>query len=193
MKNTKKTTMAIIKENSIVLSEHQNRIVEKLDKIKNGRNVRISYRSDKEKQIKAEYRNRYKVFKVSTFSIQKGVDYNNLKRVKERRAMQIAQTGSYATKEAKYIKLDNNIGRNKKDPEILYLLAARNTNKNAKGHSHYEVVDLMNPNPRKRTRRLTAKELQNENIMVNSFWNPSKYSSDNDFRTLILDDVIDVY
>ena len=193
MKTTKKTTMAIIKENSIILSDHQIRIIEKLDKIRNGRNVRISYRSDKEKQLKAEYRNRYKVFKVSTFSIQKGVNYNNLKWVKEKRAKQIAQTGSYVTKEAKYIKLDNNIGRSKKDPEILYLLAARNTNKNAKGHSYYEVVDLMNPDPRKRTRRLTAKELQNENIMINSFWDSSKYSSGNDFRTLILDDIIDIY
>lgn len=193
MKRTKKTTMNIIKEKAITLSGNQQVIVEKLDKIRNGRNACVVYRSDKEKYIKATFKNRYRVLKVSTFSIQKGVDYNNLKWVKEKRAKEIAETGTYKTKEAFYMKLDNNIGVNKKNPDILYLLAAGNTNKKAKGHSYYEVIDLMEPDLRKRTRRLTSKELQDKGIMIDSFWKPSNYNSDNDFRTLILDDVVDVH
>lgn len=189
MKKLKKTTMEILKENGVTLTPYQTTIIKKLDAIPNGKNARIVYKADKSSKLKAAFAHSYKVIKYSTFSIQKGVDYNNKKAVKERRAQQIAQTGSYSTKPSWYEKFDNNIARSKSNFNALYLLASSNTNTNAKGNSYYEVTCLTGNGFK--TTKMTSEELQNLGIMQPSFWSQS--SSIVDFRTLKLEDVLDVY
>ena len=189
MKNSRKTTAQILKENGIVLSDFQMDIIKKLDKIPNGRYACIVYKSDKSKEIKAAFNKIYKVVKFSTFSIQKGINYNNKKAVKEKRAQQIAQTGFYKTKEPWYQKIDNNIARSKSNINQYYLLAGLNTNSKAKGKSYYEVT-ISNTSGFK-TVKMSSEELKAFGIMRDSFWN--RTSIDMDFRTFKLDDVLDVY
>lgn len=189
MKKSRKTTMQVLKENGVVLSSYQMELVKKLDRIPNGRNACIVYKSDKSKEIKSAYNQIYKVVKFSTFSIQKGIDYNNKKSVQAKRALQIVQTGSYKTKDSWYCKLDNNIARSKTNENQFYLLAGLNTNSNAKGKSYYEVTSVINGGFK--TVKMSSEELKALGIMRDSFWNKS--SSDVDFRTFKLDDVLDVY
>ena len=189
MKNSRKTTMEILNENGVVLTAYQFEIIKKLDKIPNGRNARIVYKADKSKSIKAAYKNTYKVTKYSTFSIQKGIDYANKKAVKEKRAQQLAVTGYCDIKEPWYYKFDKNIARSKSNPNQLYLLAGTNTNKNSKGISYYEVTSLNNGVLK--TQKMTSQELKALGIMIESFW--ADRSSEMDFRTFKLDDVLDVY
>ena len=189
MKNLRKTTMQVLKENGVVLSDYQIEIVKKLDKIPNGRNAHIIYKADKSNYIKAAYNNTYKVIKYSAFSIQKGIDYSNKKAVKEKRAQQILTTGTCVIKESWYSKFDNNIAISKSNPNQLYLLAGLNTNAKAKGTSYFEVVSVVSGGFK--TQKMTAQELKALGIMRDSFW--TKKSSDIDFRTFKLDDVLDVY
>ena len=189
MKKLKKTTMEILKENGVTLTPYQTAIIKKLDAIPNGKNACVVYKADKSNRIKAAFAHSYKVVKYSTFSIQKGVDYNNKKSVKEKRAQQIAQTGSYSTKPSWYEKFDNNIARSKSNFNALYLLASSNTNTNAKGNSYYEVTCLTGNGFK--TIKMTSEELQNLGIMQPSFWSQS--SPIIDFKTLKLEDVLDVY
>ena len=189
MKKLKKTTMEILKENGVTLTPYQTTIIKKLDAIPNGKNARVVYKADKSSKLKAAFAHSYKVIKYSTFSIQKGVDYNNKKAVKEKRAQQIAQTGSYSTKPSWYEKFDNNIARSKSNINTLYLLASSNTNTNAKGNSYYEVTCLTGNGFK--TTKMSSEELQKLGIMQPSFWSQS--SSIVDFRTLKLEDVLDVY
>lgn len=189
MKKLKKTTMQVLKENGVTLTPYQTTIIKKLDAIPNGKNARVVYKADKSSKLKAAFAHSYKVIKYSTFSIQKGVDYNNKKAVKEKRAQQLAQTGSYTTKPSWYEKFDNNIARSKSNINTLYLLASSNTNTNAKGNSYYEVTCLTGNGFK--TTKMSSEELQKLGIMQPSFWSQS--SSIVDFRTLKLEDVLDVY
>lgn len=189
MKKLKKTTMEILKENGVTLTPYQTTIIKKLDAIPNGKNACVVYKADKSSKLKAAFAHSYKVIKYSTFSIQKGVDYNNKKAVKEKRAQQLAQIGSYSTKPSWYEKFDNNIARSKSNINALYLLASSNTNANAKGNSYYEVTCLTGNGFK--TVKMSSEELQNLGIMQPSFWSQS--SSIVDFRTLKLEDVLDVY
>lgn len=189
MKKLKKTTMEILKENGVTLTPYQTTIIKKLDAIPNGKNARVVYKADKSSKLKAAFAHSYKVIKYSTFSIQKGVDYNNKKAVKEKRAQQLTQTGSYSTKPSWYEKFDNNIARSKSNINTLYLLASSNTNTNAKGNSYYEVTCLTGNGFK--TTKMSSEELQKLGIMQPSFWSQS--SSIVDFRTLKLEDVLDVY
>jgi hypothetical protein len=189
MKNSRKTTMEILKVNGVTLTPHQANIVSKLDMIPNGTNASITYKSDKSSKISAAYSKTYKVIKYSTFSFRKGIDYNNKKSTRERRIQQIQQQGYYNTKPAWYEKFDNTVARSKSNPNALYLLANSNTNANAKGTSFFEVITATNNGFI--TTKMSAEELKQLGIMQNSFWNSN--SSDSDFRTLKLDDVLDVY
>ena len=111
------------------------------------------------------------------------------KAVKEKRAQQLAVTGYCDIKEPWYYKFDKNIARSKSNPNQLYLLAGANTNKNSKGISYYEVTSLNNGVLK--TQKMTTQELKALGIMIESFW--ADRSSEIDFRTFKLDDVLDVY
>lgn len=189
MKNSRKSTMEILKENGVTLSAYQMEIIKKLDNIPNGRNARIVYKSDKSTHIKASYNKIYKVVKFSTLSIQKGIDYANKKVVKEKRAQQILTTGACVVKEPWYSKFDNNIARGKSNPNQYYLLAGLNTNSKARGKSYYEVTSVTNSGIK--TIKMSSEELKALGIMRDSFWN--RTSADVEFRTFKLDDVLDVY
>ena len=176
-----KKTMTVIKEKKIKLNDKQLKVIKMLDKIPNGQNATVVYRSDCTKHLKSAHSHSgFVVTKISTIPIQKGIDYNNKKSVKEKRAQQIEQTGSIITREAFYNKLDNNVAKHKTQ-EKYYALFGMNTNEKANA----DVVYELNGTPIKKD------ELKNMGILRDSFWNRTEERPE--IMTLDLNNIVAVF
>lgn len=174
-------TMEIIKEKGIKLTDKQLKVVKMLDKIPNGRNCTVVYKSDCTKHLKAAYSHSgYIVTKLSTIPIQKGIDYSNKKSVQDKRADQIEKYGSIITREPFYEKIDNNVAKHKK-AEKYYALFGLNTNSNAKSVVSFELNG----------KTISKEDLQNMGILRDSFWKSTAERPA--IMTLELDNIIAVF
>lgn len=176
-----KKTMTVLKEMKIKLTDKQMKVIQMLDKIPNGQNATVVYKSDCTKHLKAAHSHSgYVVTKISTIPIQKGIDYNNKKSVIEKRKQEFEQNGFVAHHEAFYYKLDNNVAKHKKQ-EKYYALFGMNTNIKANADVVYELNGTS----------IKKDDLKNMGILRDSFWNKSEERPA--IMTLELDNIIAVF
>lgn len=161
--------------NTLNIREEQKEILKKLYAKRNGAYFRISYVTDCNSKVSAAWK-RHNVSKITTMSVRKGVSYDKLKSVIEKRAMNKGTQASIH-----------------KDPWFHHI------DKTLLKHNNKEAyyVALFPNHGKKNTRWLldgievTKEYLINNGVMQPSYW--TSKSKPLDMFTLGLDKIIDVY
>ena len=158
------------------------RILNKLAKIRNGAYFKIQYYTDLESHLRAEYKGQYNVTKLTQISVRKGINYENLKAVKQKRLMEAVQNGGIieSKRESYYNHLDSVLIQHKTSGK-LYLQLFPNVRGRAKTQYY------LNGKP------VSLQELKDKDIIRPSYWNRKDSDEPVLTFTLGLDKVIEVY
>ena len=170
MKKTIKTT---INFNKLNITAEQKAILKKLYEKRNGAYFRISYVTDCNKKVSADWKG-HNVSKITTMSVRKGISYDNLKSVIEKRKTEGQQAYK---KSAWFHHIDKTLLKHN-DKEAYYV--------------------ALFPNHGKKNTRwlLDGIEVPKEYLVTNNVLQPSYWKSKSeplDMFTLGLDKIIDVY
>lgn len=170
MKKTMKTT---INFNTLNITADQKVILKKLYAKRNGAYFRISYVTDCNKKVSADWKG-HNVSKITTMSVRKGISYDNLKSVIEKRKTEGQQTSK---KSAWFHHIDKTLLKHN-DKEAYYV--------------------ALFPNHGKKNTRwlLDGIEVSKEYLVTNNVLQPSYWKSKSealDMFTLGIDKIIDVY
>lgn len=170
MKKTIKTT---INFNKLNITADQKAILKKLYEKRNGAYFRISYVTDCNKKVSADWKG-HNVSKITTMSVRKGISYDNLKSVIEKRKTEGQQAYK---KSAWFHHIDKTLLKHN-DKEAYYV--------------------ALFPNHGKKNTRwlLDGIEVPKEYLVTNNVLQPSYWKSKSealDMFTLGIDKIIDVY
>ena len=158
------------------------RILNKLSKIRNGAYFKIQYYTDLESHVRAEYKNQYTVTKLTQISVRKGINYENLKAVKQKRLAEAMQNGGIveSKRESYYNHLDSVLVQHKTSGK-LYLQLFPNVN------GHAQTQYYLNG------KSISAEDLKDKDILRPSYWNRKDSGQPVLTFTLGLDKVTEVY
>lgn len=144
-----------------------------LDSKRNGAYFRIQYYTDCNSKISASWRG-HNVTKLTTMSVRKGVSYENLKTVIERRI-----NGEYkpGTRELWYYHIDKMLCKHH-TKEQYYVALFPNK------YGHADTIYMLDGMP------ITKQKLQEMGVMQPSFWSKKEKP---EMMTLGLDKIVNVY
>ena len=171
MKNTK--VKAITNYNTLNLSAKQLEILNCLSKIQNGANFKIQYAKDCSSKVSAKFKGN-SVTKITTSSVRKGIDYENLYSTIEKRNMGIDKSNRPLC----YSHIDKVLCKHNTKEQYYVMLFP---NPNGKPHSQF----FLNGNP------ISKEELYASEIMQPSFWKTSETKPDT--MLLSLDNIVKVF
>ena len=156
------------------ISKNEMATLRKLDKKRNGAYFKIQYYGECNNKVRAAYKGCYNVTKITEISVRKGIKYNALKSVIEKK---MEQGYSPSCREPWYYHIDKMLVKHKKEDKYYVALFP---NKFGKAKTFY----LLNG------KRISREELQDMDIMQPAFWNNSDKPT---MFTLALDKIINVY
>lgn len=171
MKNT--NVKAIANYNTLNLSAKQLEILNCLSKIKNGANFKIQYSKDCTSKVSARFKGNV-VTKITTSSVRKGIDYENLSSTINKRNIGIEKS----SRPLWYSHVDKMLCKHNTKEQYYIMLFP-----NPIGTPHTQY--FLNGNP------ISKEELKNLGIMQPNFWKASEQKPDT--MLLSIDNIIKVF
>lgn len=166
-------TIKELEKQGIHLNIVEKRNLEKLNKIPNGRNFKCIYQKDLSDEVYKEFKGLYRIIKISEMSIRKGINYENLKSTKEKRAQgDTRKDGVFFAHHINQTLMKHNT------KDIYYIQAYQNSNGCSKAKTYYKVNGVVK----------TPQEMQTMKILKASAFSKSHP----EVFTLKLSDIIDV-
>lgn len=163
--------MKNIKRKGLNISQDEMRILKKVDSQRNGAFINIVFETDCKDRILACHRNKYNVTKTISMSVRKGIDYEKMKRIIEKRKAGIQKSNMSMW----YHHIDKTLVKhNNKDQYYILCMP------NGKPHVRYKLNG----------KTIDKNKLKEMEIMQPSFWNNSNPP---ECMTIKLDNIIDVY
>jgi hypothetical protein len=160
--------------NLTMTTEEFNHLVE-LNKKRNGAYFTIQYYTDCNKQVSAAFKG-HNVTKLTTMSVRKGVDYNNLKAVKLKRAEKPQEES--IQRKCWYFHIDKMLLQHKEKPNTYYV--ALFPNPLTKARTMYMFNGIV----------VSKEKLKEMGVMQPSFWKEKEKPL---MITLGLDKIVNVY
>lgn len=160
--------------NLTMTAEEFNHLIE-LNKKRNGAYFTIQYYTDCNKQVSAAFKG-HNVTKLTTLSVRKGVDYNNLKAVKLKRAEHPQEEAT--PRKCWYSHIDKMLLQHKEKPNTYYV--ALFPNPLTKARTIYMFNGIV----------VSKEKLKEMGVMQPSFWKEKEKPL---MITLGLDKIVNVY